>query len=59
MGSGEERVEMRKRVKDLIDAILLMGSEGVLEVGEDSYYGGWMDALTWVHGRLLKEKKEG
>jgi len=58
MGSREARVEMRKRVKDLTDAILLMGSEAVIDVGEDSYYGGWVDALTWIHDKLLKEKKE-
>jgi len=58
MGSGEERAEMRKRVKDLIDAILLMGSEAVVDVGEDSYYGGWIDALKWVLDRILREKEE-
>jgi len=58
MGSGEERAEMRKRVKNLIDAFLLMGSEGVIDVADDSYYGGWIDALNWVLDRILREKEE-
>jgi len=49
---------MRKRVKDLRDAILLMGSEGVVEIGEDCYHGGWVDALTWILDRILREKEE-
>jgi len=59
MGSGGEKVGMKKRVRDLRDAILLMGSEGVIDIGEDSYYGGWIDALTGIYDRLLEEKKEG
>jgi len=58
MGSAEESAGVRKRVKDLIDGFLLMGSEGVLDVANDSYYGGWIDALRWVLDRLLRKEEE-
>jgi len=56
--SGEEKAGMRKRIKDLMDAILLMGSEGVVDTCGDSYYGGWIDALEWVLDRILREEGE-
>jgi hypothetical protein len=53
---SEDKLErVKKWIKDVRDALVMLDGEHVIDASPETYWNGWIMALTWVLDRVLEK----